>query len=197
MQLPNSNTYPSWFRSVLLEVDPGRLAVAGLSLGGETTMYVAALDERLRLACSSGWLTTVANMKNGHCPCFNFPGLEATFDFADIFSCVAPRTLVCELGGKERAPGGFPVAIGRQALDEVRAAYRVFDAESNLTLTVHPGPHVFNGQDFLPKLQAALRRSPRGSLPGRCRGRRLDPLHGRAPRALDGTPYHWLGATGS
>ncbi|MCX6927677.1 MAG: acetylxylan esterase, partial [Verrucomicrobia bacterium] len=70
----------------LPEVDSTRLAVAGLSLGGETTMYVAALDERLKLACSSGWLTTVANMKNGHCVCYNFPGLEQQFDFSDIFA---------------------------------------------------------------------------------------------------------------
>ena len=82
----------------LPEVDPSRLAVAGLSLGGETTMYVAALDERLKLACSSGWLTTIANMKNGHCVCYNFPGLEGNFEFSDIFACVAPRSLVCELG---------------------------------------------------------------------------------------------------
>jgi len=39
---------------------PGTCRVAGLSLGGETTMYVAALDERVKQACSSGWLTTVA-----------------------------------------------------------------------------------------------------------------------------------------
>ena len=31
------------------------------------------------------------------------------------------------------------VPIGRQALEEIRAAYRVFNAESNVTLTVHPG----------------------------------------------------------
>jgi hypothetical protein len=142
--------------ATLPEVDPGRLAVTGLSLGGETTMYVAALDERLKAACSSGWLTTVTNMKNGHCPCFNFPGLEENFEFSDIFACVAPRSLVCELGEKERAPGGFPVPIGRQAFEQLRAAYRVFNAESNLTLTVHPGPHVFNGQDFWPKLRAAV-----------------------------------------
>ena len=34
----------------LPEVDADRLAVAGLSLGGETTMYVAALDERIKIA---------------------------------------------------------------------------------------------------------------------------------------------------
>jgi hypothetical protein len=141
--------------ATLPEVDSNRLAVAGLSLGGETTMYVAALDERLKVACSSGWLTTVANMKNGHCRCFNFPGLEENFEFSDIFACVAPRALVCELGEQEKAPGGFPVPLGRQAFEEIRAAYRVFNAESNLTLTVHSGPHVFNGEDFWPKLCTA------------------------------------------
>ena len=142
--------------ATLPEVDSSRLAVAGLSLGGETTMYVAALDERLKAACSSGWLTTVTNMKNGHCTCYNFPGLEENFEFSDIFACVAPRVLICELGEKERAPGGFPVPIGRQAFEQLRAAYRVFNAESSLTLTIHPGPHVFNGQDFWPKLRLAL-----------------------------------------
>jgi len=177
----------------LPEVDANRLAVAGLSLGGETTMYVAALDERVQAACSSGWLTTVANMKNGHCPCYDFRGLEANFDFSDIFSCVAPRVLVCELGEQERAPGGFPVSIGRPAFEEIRAAYRVFNAESKVALTVHPGPHVFDGRDFFPKLRAAL------GEPGR-------PLPDDAvatawirftdgPETLDGTPYHWLGRT--
>ena len=146
------------------EVDRNRLAVGGLSLGGETTMYVAALDTRIKAACSSGWLTIVANMKNGHCPCWNFPGLEAHFDFADIFGCVAPRPLVLELGEKERAPGGFPVEIGRRAFEEIRQVYRVFDAEEDLTLTVHPGGHVFVGVDFWQPLRAALG-MPRPSKP--------------------------------
>ncbi len=178
----------------LSEVDANRLAVAGLSLGGETTMYVAALDERLQIACSSGWLTTVANMKKGHCPCFNFPGLEENFDFADIFACVAPRNLVCELGEQERAPGGFPVSIGRQALEAIRPAYRVFNAESNLTLTVHPGPHVFTGRDFFPKLRIALGDS-RPPLPDDAAARAWVRF-ADGPESLDGTPYHWLGRTG-
>jgi hypothetical protein len=139
------------------EVDPQRIAVAGLSLGGETTMYVAALDPRIKAACSSGWLTTVANMKQGHCPCWNFPGLEQYFDFADIFACVAPRPLVLEIGEKERAPGGFPVGIARPAFAEIEAAYRVFGAETNVVLDIHPGGHVFHGDRFWPPLLEALR----------------------------------------
>lgn len=192
------------------EVDPGRLVVAGLSLGGETTMYVAALDTRLKAACSSGWLTTVANMKRGHCPCWQFPGLEANFDFADIFACVAPRPLVFELGEKERAPGGFPVAIGRDAFAHVKRAYRTFGAENDVTLTVHPGGHVFLGQDFWPVARAALDPAwpwtrnrdgtpeellRRGEIARRCFARALgvldgwwqarDPATGLVPRRID------------
>jgi len=130
------------------EVDPERLIVAGLSLGGETTMYVAALDERLKAADSSGWLTTIANMKRGHCPCWNFPGLEEHFDFADVFACVAPRSLVLEIGEQERAPGGFPVNVARAAFAEIQSAYQVFGAESRATLHVHPAGHVFDGGKF-------------------------------------------------
>jgi hypothetical protein len=146
------------YLATLPEVDTNRLAVAGLSLGGETTMYVAALDERVKVVCSSGWLTTVANMKRGHCPCWNFPGLEEHFDFADIFACVAPRTLICEVGEQERAPGGFPVSIARQAFAEIRSAYHVWGAETKAILTVHPAGHVFDGRDFLPQLEAAFGR---------------------------------------
>ncbi|NOS71821.1 MAG: hypothetical protein HOP33_18065 [Verrucomicrobia bacterium] len=142
------------------EVDSSRLAVAGLSLGGETTMYVAAMDERIKAACSSGWLTTVANMKNGHCSCWNSPGLEENFDFADIFACVAPRPLVLEIGEKERAPGGFPVAIARPAFSKIRAAYGAFGAETNAVLDVHPGGHVFHGEEFWPRLDHALGITP-------------------------------------
>jgi hypothetical protein len=130
------------------EVDRRRIAVAGLSLGGETTMYVAALDTRVQAACSSGWLTTIDNLKHGHCPCWNFPGLEEHFDFADIFACIAPRPLVLEIGEKERAPGGFPAGIARQALEEIKPAYRVFGAETNVCLDVHPSGHVFRGTYF-------------------------------------------------
>ena len=138
------------------EVDKKNFAVAGLSLGGETTMYVAAMDTRIKAACSSGWLTTIENMKHGHCPCWNFTGLEQNFDFADVFACVAPRPLVLEIGEKERAPGGFPVGVARSAFEQIVPAYRVFDAEKNLVLDIHPAGHVFHGVVFWPPLRASI-----------------------------------------
>ena len=128
------------------EVDKERVGTAGLSLGGETVMYVAALDERLKIAVSSGWLTTVANMKNGHCPCWNFPGLEEHFDFSDIFACVAPRYLITQIGLQEKAPGGFPIDIAREAFKEIQQAYKVFGVEDRYFLDVHDGGHIFEGK---------------------------------------------------
>ena len=140
------------YLSTLPEVDPARIAVCGLSLGGETTMYAAALDERLKAVDSAGWLTTVANMKDGHCPCWNSPGLEERYDFADIFACIAPRPLVCEIGEQERAPGGFPVSIASPAFEEIRRAYRVFGKADGAALDIHPGGHVLVGDRFFEML---------------------------------------------
>lgn len=139
------------------EVDKKRVGTAGLSLGGETVMYVAALDERIKVAVSSGWLTTIANMKNGHCPCWNFPGLEEHFDFSDIFVCVAPRHLMMQIGRQEKAPGGFPVEIAQEAFKEIQKAYQVFRAEENCKLDIHDGGHVFEGKTAFEWLNKVLK----------------------------------------
>jgi arabinan endo-1,5-alpha-L-arabinosidase len=138
------------------EVDPKGIAVCGLSLGGETTMYVAAMDERVKVADSSGWLTTIENTKNGHCPCWDFPGLEGNFEFSDIFSCIAPRPLICEIGTEEKAPGGFPVPFAEKAFAEIKRVYRVFGKEDAAVLDIHPGGHVFSGSKFWKPLRKAM-----------------------------------------
>ncbi|MGQ9881242.1 MAG: hypothetical protein ACUVSV_10340 [Armatimonadota bacterium] len=95
-------------------------------------------------------------MKNGHCPCWNFPGLEEYSDFADIFACIAPRVLIGELGEQARAPGGFPIPIARQPAEQIAQAYRVFRAEHNFHLDTHSGGHVFRGMGWWAMLPQVL-----------------------------------------
>ena len=144
------------YLATLPYVDTNRLGAAGLSLGGETAMYAAALDERLKVVMTSGWLSTVANLKQGHCPCWKFPGLEENFDFSDVFACIAPRTLICEVGELERAAGGFPVPVAQQACEEIRAAYAVFGAGDQLRLSIHGDGHVFRGYEAWEPIQTGL-----------------------------------------
>lgn len=139
------------------EINKHKIGTVGLSLGGESVMYVSALDERIKIAVSSGWLNTIENMKHGHCPCWNFPGLEENFDFSDIFSCIAPRPLIMEIGRQETAPGGFPVSVAKPAYDEIKKAYKVFDAEDKCLLDIYDGGHIFYGATAFEWIEKYLR----------------------------------------
>ena len=132
-------------------------------------------------------------MKNGHCPCFNFPGLEENFDFSDIFACVAPRTLVCELGEQETRARRVSRGHRPAALEEIRAAYRVFNAESNVTLTRSSRPARVRRARLLAESCA-----PRSGRHRRGRSRMPTSAGGLvrftdAPESLDGTPVSLAG----
>jgi len=138
------------------EVDRVRIGCAGLSLGGEMAMWLGAMDVRVKATVSAGYLTTVANLRNGHCPCWEFDGLTANFDWADIYSLTAPRFLMCQIGQKETAPGGFPVEIARGAMEEVQKCYGVFGKSERALLDVHGGGHVVDLEAMLEFLKNRL-----------------------------------------
>ncbi len=139
------------------EVDAERIGCGGLSLGGEMAMWLGAMDTRINATVSSGFLTTVENMRLGHCPCWEFPGLTENFDFADIYSLTAPRHLQCQNGRLERAPGGFPVSIAERAMAEIKECYSVFGVSDQAELVVHPAGHVFDVPSAVRVLDEVLR----------------------------------------
>jgi acetyl esterase/lipase len=139
------------------EVDAGRIGCAGLSLGGEMTMWLGAMDTRVKATVSSGFLTTVANMRQGHCPCWDFKAFSDNFDFADIYGLIAPRALLCQIGREERAPGGFPVDVAEAAMADVRKVYAVFGKKDKAVLDLHPAGHVYVNKTTIPFLDAELR----------------------------------------
>ena len=96
-------------------------------------------------------------MRQGHCMCWDFPGLQRRYDFADIYSLISPRSLQCQNGRKERLPGGFPVDLAEQAMGEIKQAYRVDGAEDAVQLAVHPAGHVFDVEAAVKLLDAALK----------------------------------------
>ena len=85
----------------LPNVDKSRIGCGGLSLGGEMTMWLAAMDPRMTAADSSGWLTKMDQLESNHCMCWKFDGLRELVDWADIFAMIAPRPLECQNGRKE------------------------------------------------------------------------------------------------
>ena len=133
----------------LEQVDARRIGCGGLSLGGEMSMWLGAMDERLAATVSSGFLTKMDQLEKGHCKCWKFPGLRQLVDFADIYSMTAPRALLCQNGLKER-PMWFTVPIAREAIKEIGVIYNDFKQPGNLGLVAHEGGH----ETHLPSLVA-------------------------------------------
>lgn len=127
-------------------VDSARLGVIGHSLGGHNALFLAAFDERLRVAVSSCGFTSFRGMvaadlsawtQDRYMPriatvCGNDPA-RMPFDFSDILRSLAPRPLLIN------APlcDDFKVAGAKACLAAAVSAYAVFDAESNI-VSEHP-----------------------------------------------------------
>ena len=121
-------------------VDLKRLGCAGLSLGGEMAMWLAAMDTRIVATVSSGFLTRMDQMEQNHCMCWKFDGLRELVDFADIYALTAPRALLCQNGVKE-PPSAFTPAIAREAMAEIQVTYADTGKPRNVALLVHDGGH--------------------------------------------------------
>jgi len=121
-------------------VDKKRIGCAGLSLGGEMAMWLGAMDTRIKATVSSGFLTRMDQMEQNHCMCWKFPGLRELVDYADIYSLIAPRSLLCQNGLKEPA-NDFTVPLAREALKEIELIYKDYKRPEKVQLVAHQGAH--------------------------------------------------------
>ncbi|HSI33422.1 MAG TPA: prolyl oligopeptidase family serine peptidase [Tepidisphaeraceae bacterium] len=87
------------------EIDKNRLAVTGRSGGGATSWWVAALDERVKVAAPTAGITDLRNhvvdgVIAGHCDCM-FMVNSFRWDFGTVMALVAPRALLFENTDKD------------------------------------------------------------------------------------------------
>jgi hypothetical protein len=137
-------------------VNPSAIGCAGLSLGGEMAMWLAAMDDRIAACVSSGFLTVMDQMERNHCLCWKFEGLRELVDFADIYSLAAPRPLQCQNGLAE-PPTQFNVPLAREAMREIRLIYADLGKPQNSELTVHRGGHEIDLPNLLAFFNEHLR----------------------------------------
>ena len=124
------------------EFDLTNLPCVGLSGGGMMTMYTAALDDRIKRALISGYVTEAKDSILGirHCSCNYIPGLMEWADFPDIAGLIAPRFLIVQSGKKDAI---FPVNSVRRAFKKINKVYEVFNETGSLHLHEHGGYHSF------------------------------------------------------
>lgn len=80
------------------EVDSSRIACGGLSCGGLRSVYLAALDERIKCVFTAGFMSTNASVVKDrvqwHTWMFQVPQLASLLDFPDIFSLASPSPML-------------------------------------------------------------------------------------------------------
>lgn len=135
------------------ECDISRLGCAGLSGGGLQTLYLAALDERVGCAVTSGYFYGVKEsllVLSGNCACNYVPGLWQLADMGDLGALIAPRPLCIETGTEDGLNGERGLANVAEQVDITGAAYKVFGAPDHLLHHVFEGGHRWNGEQSIP-----------------------------------------------
>jgi len=108
------------------DVDPERIGCTGASGGGNQTMYVSALDERIQAAVPVCSVEMVSDyMEKGFCTCETIPGLIQFADLTEICGLIAPRPLLLVHGILDK---GFPILQARRAASRIREVYSLYDA---------------------------------------------------------------------
>jgi len=126
------------------EVDNKRIGCYGLSLGGELTLLLTAIDDRIKCACISGFLSSYASsfLSQAHCGCGYVYGLVRDFEHVDIAALIAPRPLLIESGTKDPL---FPIDEARKSFSHLRKIYSIMDAEDRLVQHIFEGEHEISG----------------------------------------------------
>jgi len=141
------------------DCDPKRVGCAGLSGGGMQTLWLTALDERIRCAVVSGYFYGYKDALlrlNGNCSCNYVPGLWQLADMGDIGALIAPRPLLIETGDADPLNGEHGVANVLEQVAITRHAYALLNAEERLCHHIFAGEHRWCGEKSVPWLVSHL-----------------------------------------
>ena len=126
------------------DVDADRIGVTGISGGGAATFWVAAADERVKVAVPvSGMadLPSYVNNRviNGHCDCMF---LHNTFrwPWARIAGLIAPRPMLFVNSDNDRI---FPMDANERVINRLEMLYRLYGAGDRVDSVVSVGGHAY------------------------------------------------------
>ncbi len=127
------------------EVDTNRIGCGGLSGGGMRTVFMGALDSRIKCAVCVGFMTTwkdfIINKSFTHTWMTYVPVLPNELDFPEILGLRAPLpTLVLNDADDQL----YTLSEMKQADKILNEVYKKAGAENRYQCSFYPGPHKFD-----------------------------------------------------
>ena len=130
----------------LTYVDKKRIGTLGHSMGGNTVLFLAALDERISYACASGSACTYEHrMANGVGIelASVIPGFHGPYDIDDLVSLTAPRKMLLVSAEEDKYSMDASAIV-----EKAGKVYAEQGAEQNLRHKRYPGGHALTKERF-------------------------------------------------
>ena len=138
-------------------VDPARMAAGGLSYGATCTLFLAAIDPRVRAAIVACYLSSwraAHRIPWNMCGSQILPGQIGAIEHLDVASLIAPRALLAENGTEDLI---FPVDAARETVGALRKIYAQLGAPDDaLVHDVFDGGHMWHGTETFSFLERCL-----------------------------------------
>lgn len=134
------------------EVDASRIGAAGLSGGGTTTLFFAAMDSRVKLAMVAGYYCTFRDSiyTIHHCICNCVPGIMQWGEMSDVGALIAPRPVLIISGDQDKI---FPIDATKRAYEQLQKTYAVLGANDNIDSDFFEGEHEWSNAKTVPFLK--------------------------------------------
>lgn len=126
------------------EVDPKQIGCIGISMGGYRSAYLAGLDERIKAACVTGFMSSIRPMIRTHVDRHSWvhylSGLHRFLDLPDVASMAAPRALMVQQCRQDRL---FPPEGMQESVDKIAAVYKKAGISDQFAGKFYDAPHQF------------------------------------------------------
>jgi cyanophycinase len=134
------------------DVDAERIGVTGISGGGASTVWIAAADERVKVAVPVSGMSDLQSyvsnkVINGHCDCM-FLVNTYRWEWTTIAALIAPRPMLFANSDNDTI---FPMDGNRRIIARLRQVYRMYDKPDLVDEHVSKGGH-----DYRPDLRVAV-----------------------------------------
>lgn len=126
------------------DVDPERIAVTGISGGGAATFWVAAADERVKVAVPVSGMADLESyvpnrVINGHCDCM-FLYNTFRWPWTRIAGLVAPRPMLFVNSDNDRI---FPMDANERITNRLERLYSLYGESDRFDTVVSVGGHAY------------------------------------------------------
>ncbi len=130
-------------------VDSENISCMGNSGGGTATVYLAALDDRIKLAMPSCSMSTFRDSIGAidHCACNFVPGISNYFDMDDLMAMAAPKYFIQVSGIEDPI---FPILSAEEVFNKGKETYESLGYGERCVLVKGNGGHRFFADDAWP-----------------------------------------------